>query len=344
VAANADGRPNPGVAELAGRKPVRLILDSDMDSDCDDAGALAVLHALADRGEVDILGVMISALDPHAGQCADAINTYYGRPDLPIGVARPPAPNQKSKYTRTVADRCKHDLPPGDKAPDAVELYRQILSAQPDQSVTVVTVGDMTNLAKLVRSGAKNNLPDGITLVRAKVKLWVCMGGNFIGKPARDDLKLGNNNFTLDPTATYEAIRHWPTPIVFVGREVCSVPSGLKAGARLKETPADNPVRIAYESYFGGQAQDRHVADQATVLYAVRGLRDDWYAEGAGRMDLRQDMTFTWNYQTDRRQAYLLKKMEDGKSNDRRIERMIEDLMTQPPRKGNPDQSDKPPP
>src|SRR5688572_25038834 len=85
---------------------VRLILDTDMDSDCDDPAALAVLHALADAGEVEPLAIMISALDPHAGPCADAINTYYGRPDLPIGSARPPAVNQKSKYTKAVADRC----------------------------------------------------------------------------------------------------------------------------------------------------------------------------------------------------------------------------------------------
>ena len=337
-AAAAEGaeRPNPGAAALAGRTPIRLILDSDMDSDCDDAGALAVLHALADRGEAELLGIMISSLDPHAGPCADAINTYYGRPDLPIGVARPPAPNQKSKYTRGVAERSKHDLPPGDKAPDAVQLYRRILSAQPDQSVTVATIGDMTNLAKLFRTPAEGDLPSGADLVRAKVKLWVCMGGNFIGKPARDDLKLGNNNFTLDPKASYEAITNWPTPIVFVGREVCSVPSGLKAGARLRETPADNPVRIAYELYFGGEARDRHVADQATVLYAVRGLGDYWDAEGAGGMDLRPDMTFTWSYEKPRRQAYLLKRMENGKPNDRRIEQIIEGLMTQPPRKQSP--------
>ena len=34
--------------------------------------------------------------------------------------------------------------------------------------------------------------------MKKKVKLWVCMGGNFVGRPAEDDLKLGNNNFTYD--------------------------------------------------------------------------------------------------------------------------------------------------
>jgi inosine-uridine nucleoside N-ribohydrolase len=317
-----------GVAALAGRPPVRVIFDCDMDSDCDDAGALGLLHALADLGEAEILAVMISALDPNAAPCADAINTYYGRGDLPIGTARRPAPDQKSKYTKAVADRCPHDLKASADAPDAVELYRRILEAEKDGAVTLVTVGDMTNLAKLLRVPAEGERPSGVDLVKRKVKLWVCMGGNFIGKPAKDDLKLGNNNFTLDPKATFAAITGWPTPIVFAGREVCSVPSGLNAGARLAETPKENPVRIAYEAYFGEAVKDRHVADQATVLFAVRGLRDYWDAEGRGGMDLREDMTFDWRYDRDRRQAYLLKR--GGPANDRRVEKVIEDLMVRP--------------
>jgi hypothetical protein len=157
------------------------------------------------------------------------------------------------------------------------------------------------------------------------------MGGNFIGRPAHDDLKRGNNNFTVDAKATYAAITHWPTPIVFVGREVCSVPSGLKVGAALADTPAGNPVRIAYELYFGGKARDRHVADLATVLYAVRGLGNDWDAERPGRMNLQPDMTFTWVPDPAGRQAYLLKKTIDGKPNDRAIEQEIQTLLTTAP-------------
>jgi hypothetical protein len=40
---------------------VRIILDTDMSGDCDDAGALALLHALADQGECEILATVVSA-------------------------------------------------------------------------------------------------------------------------------------------------------------------------------------------------------------------------------------------------------------------------------------------
>ena len=34
---------------------VKLIFDTDIAEDCDDVGAMAVLHALADKGELEIL-------------------------------------------------------------------------------------------------------------------------------------------------------------------------------------------------------------------------------------------------------------------------------------------------
>jgi hypothetical protein len=33
---------------------VKIIFDTDMHTDCDDAGALAILHTLADKGECEI--------------------------------------------------------------------------------------------------------------------------------------------------------------------------------------------------------------------------------------------------------------------------------------------------
>jgi hypothetical protein len=306
---------------------VHLILDTDMDSDCDDVAALGLLHVLADRGEVVPLAVVTSGLNAWSGPCVEAINTWYGRPDLPIGTARAPAPDQDSRYARAVAQRGRHRLQRSADATDALDLYRRILAAQPDGSVTIATIGDMTNLARLVAT------PEGVDLVRAKVVLWVCMGGNFIGRPAHDDLKLGNNNFTLDAPATYAAITRWPGPILFAGREVCSVPSGVKLGARFASLPPEHPLRIAYESYFGGAAQDRHVADIATVLAAVRGPGPLWTVEDHGWMDLQRDMTFTWRYADGggRHHAYLRKQAPD-----RQVEGVLEELLSSAPKPGGP--------
>ncbi len=60
--------------------PVHVILDTDIGSDCDDAGALAVLHALADRGEVEILACMLRSEKNAFGPAASrlSINTTGG--------------------------------------------------------------------------------------------------------------------------------------------------------------------------------------------------------------------------------------------------------------------------
>ncbi len=312
--------------------PVPIIFDTDMDTDCDDAGAMAVLHALADRGECEILGTMVSTRHPGAGPTVAAINAYYGRPDLPVGCVKKGGVEEPSRYAGKIAEEFSQPLKFNADAPDATLLYRDILEKQPDGSVVVVTVGYLTNLRHLLELPADDDHLSGKELVRRKVKTYVCMGGNFVGTPPQDDLKLGNVNFQRDAESALYVVRDWPGPIVFVGREIGSVPSGLSLGASLAKTPADNPVRRAYEHYFGGPAKNRHVADLVTVLYAVRGLRDYWDIQTRGYMDLRPDMTFQWKMGQDRQQAFLLKKTSDGKPNDRHIESVLDELLIQPPR------------
>ena len=312
--------------------PVKILFDTDMMTDCDDAGAMAVLHTLADNGECEILATVVSSADPWSVAAVDAINTYYGRRGLPIGTVKGPGVLEKSKFTRRIGEDFPNDFKAGAVVPDATVVYRDVLEKQPDDSVTVVTVGYLTNLRNVLHLAASEGHVSGVDLIKRKVKAWVCMGGNFIGDPPKDDLKLGNVNFQRDAASALEVVRDWPKPVVFVGREIGSVPSGLTAGESLAKTPPENPVRMAYFHYFGAQ-KSRHVADLTTVLYAVRGLRDYWGIQTKGRMDLHSDMSFEWKPGEESGQAYLLKRTIDGQPNDRAIERALDELLIQPPRK-----------
>ena len=97
------------------REPVKLILDTDMSGDCDDAGALALLHALADRGECEILAVVTNRRDLTDASAAavDAINTYYGRGDIPIGTDKngPTALQRAGRQGCQRCDRCVSKSP-----------------------------------------------------------------------------------------------------------------------------------------------------------------------------------------------------------------------------------------
>jgi len=260
-----------------------------------------------------------------------AINRYYGRPNLPLGVVKGAGVRQDSRFTARLAAEFPLGVKSAGDVPDATTVYREVLERQPDHSVVLVTVGYLTNLRHLLQLPAGEGRVSGAELIRRKVQTWVCMGGNFMGYPPRDDLKLGNVNFQRDATSASYVIQHWPGPIVFAGREVCSVPSGLAIGQSLAGTPTNNPVRRAYEHYFGGLAKNRHVADLATVLYAVRGTRDCWNLSEPGRMDLQASMTFEWQFLPEGRQRYLLKRQRDGQPNDRHVEAVLDQLLVQPP-------------
>jgi hypothetical protein len=301
---------------------VPVIFDTDMNTDCDDVAALAILHALADRGEARILATGASSKNEDSPLCISALNGAYGRPELRVGAPKGPGTTEPSKYAAQIAKRYPHRLKSAADAPDAARLYRDVLLKEADGSVVVVTVGYLTNIAALLRLPAEGELPSGMDTVKRKVRLWACMGGNFVGNPPKDDLKLGNVNFTREKAGALEALTRWPAPVVFVGREIGSVPSGLKIGARFRELPEYHPCRVAYALYFGGVPKDRHVADPVTVLFAVRGLGTRWTLQDHGYMDLHPDMTFEWRRDHDSNQAYLLKR-----GDDRDIERELEALI-----------------
>ena len=65
--------------------PVGVIFDTDMQTDFDDVGALACLHALADAGECEILATVSSTRGNASVAAIEVINGYYGRPWLPVG-------------------------------------------------------------------------------------------------------------------------------------------------------------------------------------------------------------------------------------------------------------------
>ena len=69
-------------------EPVRLIFDTDMGNDIDDALALGVIHALQSRGECHLLAVTVSKDNEFAGPFCNLVNTFYGRGKIPIGVVR----------------------------------------------------------------------------------------------------------------------------------------------------------------------------------------------------------------------------------------------------------------
>jgi inosine-uridine nucleoside N-ribohydrolase len=319
---------------LRAAEPAKIILDVDLAEDVDDAGALAVLHALADAGEAEILATIVSSKNESVVPCLDAINTYYGRPNTPVGYQRgyqfgyrnrkDPERPTTSKYAEPVAKEFPHDLMRSSDAPDAVEVCRRVLAAQPDGSVTIVSVGFLTNLRNLLDSQADPfSKLNGEALVKQKVKQWVCMGGIFPGGKFPNGE--GEYNVMWDTGASVRAINDWPTPIVFSGFEI-----GAKvfAGAALKNT-TNNPVRACYQHYNG--LKNREAWDLTAVLYAVRGARDYWTISEPGFCVMHARVTHGYNEwlpTPNGRHRYLIQKMPPAE-----LGKVLDELLVRPPRR-----------
>src|SRR5476651_2101751 len=137
-------------------KPVPVIFDSDMGPDYDDVGAIAILHALADKGEARILATMASTKYAGVAGVLNVFNTYFNRPGIPVGVPKGYALELRDwqHWTDTLLAKYPHKIKTNAHAWDAVKLYRKILAARPDHSVTIVTIGFLTNLSNLLNTGS----------------------------------------------------------------------------------------------------------------------------------------------------------------------------------------------
>src|SRR5436190_2098917 len=196
-------------------KLIPIIFDSDMGPDYDDVGAITLLHAFADSGKAKILATIASTKYEGVACVMNVFNTYFKRPGIPVAVAKGNALAMRDwqHWTDTLIANYPHRIKNNDEVPDAVELYRKILSKQPDNSVTIVTVGFLTNLSNLLQSKAdKYSSLDGKTLVKQKVKQLLCMAGRF---PSGKEY-----NVDQDAPASQYTFSNWPTHILFSGFEI----------------------------------------------------------------------------------------------------------------------------
>lgn len=301
--------------------PVKVIFDTDMANDCDDAGALSVLHALADLGEVEILAIVTNRKDPSnaSAAAADAINTWYGRGDIPIGTDKDGATGSAKKgspsaYCAALRDEFPHDAKPDDAMPDALAVYREVLSKEEDGTVVICSVGALSNLEDLLRAE-----PD---LVKTKVKTLYVMGGGF-PRTARPE-----TNIRLDPAAAVTVTNEWPTPVLWQGYEVGAA---MNNGPELLATPKENPVRRAYELRLHHGRPSLEIGkpnhDLATVLLAVRGPQEEfWSVVEGGRVVFDSDGHCEWK--TDQEKSHRYVRI---KGNPRMLEAALGEWLAAPP-------------
>ncbi|MES1220480.1 MAG: nucleoside hydrolase [Bacteroidota bacterium] len=253
-------------------QPVPIIFDTDIAPDYDDVGATALLHAFEDMGEAKLLATISCNAFETTAPTLSVLNTYFNRPGIPIGITKKTLPNKdcSQQWAQAIVAKYPHALKSNEEAMDAVKLYRKILSAQPDKSVTIVSVGFFTNLAGLLNSTADEySTLNGNDLVIKKVKQLVSMAAR-IGK----DGKTGSEfNVVIDAAASQKVFNDWPTPVTISGFEIGEK---ILTGIRLinNETIQNSPVKDAFQIALSKDKNTvgRNSWDETAVLVAVRGM------------------------------------------------------------------------
>jgi inosine-uridine nucleoside N-ribohydrolase len=300
---------------------IKIILDTDIGPDYDDVGAMAVLHAMADSGKVEILGIFSSNSDSLVVPTIDVLNTWFGRPEILTGSPKKGGVSLSASqhWPDSLVSRFPHKIKSSRVAPDAVAGYRQILASQPDHSVTIVTIGFLTNLSNLLQSPPDRVSPlSGKGLSQKKVKRLVSMAGGF---PSGKEF-----NVHMDSPASKNCFENWPTEIIFSGFEIGEK---VKTGLRLvRQAGAENPVREAFRIAMSGSKEDhggRMSWDQTAIIIAVYGP-EPFFTSVKGNIRVNSDGSNKWEENPVGNHSYVKFKMTPES-----ISRFIEDRMMHVP-------------
>jgi inosine-uridine nucleoside N-ribohydrolase len=286
---------------------IKVIFDTDLGPDYDDVGALAFLHAMADSGRVEILATLASNKHELVIPAIEVINTYFGRGDLPLGAPKTQGVDLGSSqhWADSIVKKYPHSVNSTSEAPDAVNVYRKILSSQPDTSVTIITVGFLTNLNNLL-----NSLPDSLSplpgkeLVAKKVKKLISMAGGF---PEGKEF-----NVMMDSTASKYVYDNWPGKVIFTGFEIgAKIHTGIKL---INSDIQNSPVKDVFRISIPLAAEDREGRmswDETAVLIGIYGT-GGFFDIVRGKINVKSDGSNSWTTVGDGSQFYVTMKMSES--------------------------------
>jgi len=271
-------------------RPVNLILDSDIAGDADDVGDHAVLWALADCGQANVLALITSSTNEYSASTVHVLARYFGHPNVLIGAYQGDIPGATettaSAYTKQLTEEFGNAGDTRARYPDAVTVYRQALAGAANTSVYIVVGGYYQPLRALLQSRPDEfSALDGTKLVAQKVRRLIAAAGAF-----PDSGHQPEHNFATDPDGASFVFANWPTDIESFGYEAGW---DVVTGPRSLADPTKDPVKRAYDLYCqnGKYCPATTPAwTQIAILYAVRGGLGKAFSAGGVK-----GSTVVWN-------------------------------------------------
>ncbi len=262
----------------------KIIFDTDIGGDCDDAGALALLHEAQKLGLIELIGIVLSTPRPYTAACVDAINRWYNN-IVPIGQTDLEIPDDSGAYEGTYGTEIgrmyenSYGMKLGDDT--SLRILRKLLSE--NEGVTIVITGYMTNVAQLLMSGPDDISPlTGKELARKSIAHMVVMAGEYV------EHRLENNIYCDIPMAKVMFKEYEGTMDLLGATEG----RRIKTGQPLLDRHDNNPAAKCYEIHSHGA---RYSWDPITAFIAVYGTEDTFRLSEPGTVTLDEEgvTTFT---------------------------------------------------
>lgn len=266
----------------------RIVLDTDIGVDCDDAVALALLMKLKKSGFCEILGVSTSTARVGATSAVRAILDYYGEYEIPCG--RMYSPFLPCDYENNYAEKLMKKYQKPEAEEESVHLLRRTIAGSTEK-ISLVAIGPLTMIAKLLQSkGDEFSSLDGEELLREKVDAFYTMSCRFCGND-------GEWNVVLDISAARYVFEHCPVPIVVSPGELGDT---VFTGGSLNQRE-NHPVLDSLVGFFEEKSEVEHGDilkreswDPLTCYAAVFGTEKFEVSEwGKVRVDERGVSAFT---------------------------------------------------
>jgi len=320
--------------EAAKLKPVKIILDTDFGDDGDDLLALMMLHNMQDHGECEIIAVGQANSNRESPGAIDVINTYYGRPDIPIGIVKTYVHGIADQYStfliKNYPDLWDLNL---DSVPDAVKVFRKALANADDNSVVFVVIGFKKNMMELLESGSDEISPlTGVELVKQKVKFISDMAGFYPKPPHPETYEPFNFGIAPPGTAKYY-VENCPVPILFSGIRTGEI--NLAGPLRKMNTPGGRAIdhKLSHDGGWGKAIEDFQAGfDCTSALVAVRGADACFYVKH-GCNELKESGYNIFHYDKDCGHSHL--DAVNRKVNFNVIRDIIDDMLVEPPTLNN---------
>ncbi len=269
------------------KQPVKIILDTDFGDDGDDLLSLVMLHHMQDLGECQIMAVGQANSNRESPGAIDVVNTFYNRPDIPIGIVDGYVHGIANQYSSFLIDNYPglYDLDL-DRVPEAVDIYRKVLAAAEDKSIVFVVIGFKKNMSDLLKSRPDDISPlTGLQLVEQKVKFVSDMGGWYPEAPEPENYE--PFNLGMVPGAAKYYVENWPTTMLFTGIAAGEIKLAKKL--RKLDTPTGRAIdyKLAHDGGWGKEIEDAQAGfDCVSTLIAVKGAIEFFHVKsGCNELD-----------------------------------------------------------